>query len=110
MTILKHGNLRDFLQKKLLKKLLKSWRYDCFENYAFFRCFPYFQKSAKIEKRIIFKKSYLNDFKSFFNNFFCKKSLRFPSFKIAVARRNPSYYSIFDNVLKIGKISKNRNF
>ena len=59
-----------------------------FIPFSMFTLFP--KKVQKLKKSIIFKKSYVRDFKRFCNNFFCKKSLRFPSFKIAVARRNPS--------------------
>ena len=51
-----------------------------FWKLCFFRCFPYFQKVQKLKKSIIFEKSYLRDFKSFFNNSFYKKIPQNPNF------------------------------
>ena len=88
---MKDGNLRDFLQKKLLKKLLKSRRYDFLKIMLSFNFCTFFGNKENIEKKHNFQKIISSHFKIFFNNFFCKKSLRFPSFKIAVAWKNPSY-------------------
>ena len=77
------------LYKRNYWKRFQNRRDMIFWKLCFFSIFALFLETS--EKSIIFKKSYLRDFKSFFNNLFCKKYLRIPTFRIAVARWNPNY-------------------
>ena len=102
-----NGNLErweseEFFTKGIIEKAFKIAEIWFFENYAFFQFLHFLKNKENIEKSIIFKKSYLHDFKSFFNNFFCKKSLRFPSFNCRRSKKSV-LYPIFGKVLKIRK-------
>ena len=56
--MLDRGDLEVYLEKTLLKKILKSQRYNFFEIILF-------SMLALFPKKCFFKKSYLRDFKSF---------------------------------------------
>jgi hypothetical protein len=68
-----------------------------------------FKKVQKSKRGIIFKESYLREFKTSFNNSFCKK-YQDPKFQDWCRSKKSELNSIFGKFLKIRKISKNRNF